>query len=75
MFYGTFYLSSAAKVKFFPFSYVLQHYNDNFNLVKVIVKQDRPMKPGNETQIKVNNAYFILRKEFCNKILSFWYIS
>lgn len=60
MFYGAFCLSAVARVKSSLFSYVLQQYNDHFYLVKVRVKQDRPIRPESETEVEVSSAYFIL---------------
>lgn len=71
MFHGTFCLSAVARVKSSPFGYVLQQYNDHFYLAKVRVKQDMPIRPENETEIEVSNAYFILYKSLSNKLLSF----
>lgn len=49
---------ASAKSSFF--SYILQQYNIHFYLVKVWVKQHRPVRSENETEIEVSNAYFIL---------------
>jgi len=34
-------------------------------------EQGRPIRPENETEIEVNNAYFILYKKLSSKLLAF----